>query len=182
MHFLPSVKPPTQPESMYHVNRRCSCGPLLNALKLLKLPDTVKGALGGSDKHNIVRKCLQLLVSAGENPKQVLELFCHEFYQSKKHVDLDLGSTVCIEIKNKNDKRIMRRVKIASKAATVNPYIERVCHLLECCPNVFSSTRYPSEQCDTCRLKQGDAPHMAVPETNVAQEPLDSTSTLPGMP
>lgn len=164
---------------MYYVNRRCSCGPLLNALKLQKLPDSVKGVLGGSDKHNIVRKCLQLLVTAAENPKQVLELFCREFYQSKKHNDLDLGSTVCIEIKNKNDKRIMRRVKIASKATTVNPYIERVCQLLECCSNVFSSVKYSTEQCDSCRLKQTDTHHVDVPSSNTNQESLDITNDVP---
>lgn len=148
------MKTPLHPEGMYFVNRRCCCGPHLNAAKLLKLPDTVKGVLGGSDKNNIVRKCLQLLVSSSENPKSVLELFCHEFYQTKRHSDLDLAATVCIEMKTKTDKRIMRRVKIASKVDMIRPNIERVFQLLKCCPNVFANVKYPTEQCDTCREKQ----------------------------
>ena len=173
--FFLLVKAPSQPENMFFVNRRCCCGPLLNALKFLKVPETVKGVMGGSDKHNIVRKCLQLLVSAGENPKQVLELFCREFYQSKNHIDLDLGSTVCIEIKTKNDKRIMRRVKIASKAANVTAYIDRVYKLLDCCPNVFVSEKYPTEQCESCRLKQTEE---HVIETNVLSEAPTLCSNL----
>lgn len=164
---------------MFFVNRRCCCGPFLNAAKLLKLPDTVKGVLGGSDKNNIVRKCLQLLVSSSENPKNVLELFCHEFYQSKKHIDLDLAATVCIEIKTKNDKRIVRRVKIASKADTIWPNIERVCLLLGCCSNVFASVKYPTEQCDACRVKQSTELHVNLTEFPATQPAVSVPSNEP---
>jgi hypothetical protein len=176
IHFS-TVKPPLHPESMYFVNRRCCCGPYLNAAKLLKLPDTVKGVLGGSDKNNIVRKCLQLLVTSGENPKNVLELFCHEFYQSKKHIDLDLGATVCIEMKTKTDKRLMRRVKIASKVDTIRPNIERVFQLLNCCPNVFATVKYPTEQCDACRVKQTN--DLNVNFTEYTPQPLGVTGSEP---
>ena len=48
----------------------------------------------------------------------------------------------------------MRRVKIASKADTIRPNIERVLQLLGCCQNVFANVKYPTEQCDACRVKQ----------------------------
>jgi hypothetical protein len=162
---------------MYFVNRRCCCGPYLNAAKLLKIPETVKGVLGGSDKNNIVRKCLQLLVTSSENPKNVLDLLCHEFYQTKKHSDLDLAATVCIEIKTRNDKRIMRRVKIASKADTIRPNIERVLQLLGCCPNVFAKDKYPTEQCDACRVKQTS--ELNVNYTEYTQQPVSVPNNEP---
>ena len=89
----------------------------------------------------------------------MLELFSREFYQSKKNKELQLGGTVCIETKSKNGKRLMRRVRVANKAEHLKPYLQRVCHVLNCCPQLLSFTRYPMGYCSASCMIRG-TPHL----------------------
>ena len=119
------------------------------------LPDTIKGCVSGPEKHNIMRQCLQHFVSVAHNPKQVLELFSREFYQNKKNKELHLGGTVCIETKSKNGKRLMRRVRVANKPDHLHAYLNRVCQVLNCCPELVNFTRYPLGYCSQTCLSRG---------------------------
>ena len=76
---------PLYPQEIVYINKRCCLGPLLSRDLMRSLPDAVRGSVVGPEKHNIMRLCMQHLVSASINPKQVLELFSREFYQSKKN-------------------------------------------------------------------------------------------------
>lgn len=148
---------PLYPQETVYINKRCYLGPLLSRDLMRSLPDAVRGSVVGPEKHNIMRLCMQHLVSASINPKQVLELFSREFYQSKKNRELQLGGTVCIETKSKNGKRLMRRVRVVNKAEHLQPYLKRVCEVVGCCPELISGTRYPLGYCSqTCCLKGKD--------------------------
>lgn len=68
-----------------YVNKRCCLGTLLNRDLIRSLPDVIRGSVVGPEKQNIMRLCMQHLVSSSVSPKQVLELFSREFYQSKKN-------------------------------------------------------------------------------------------------
>ncbi|XP_020915017.1 MBT domain-containing protein 1 isoform X2 [Exaiptasia diaphana] len=135
------------PQETVYFNRKCFPGPYLNRELVKNLPDCARGSIVGPEKHNVMRICMQNLVSSAVNPKQVLELFSREFYQNKKNKDLQLGGTVCIEMKSKNGKRIMRRVRVANKAEHLFTYLNRVCQVLHCCPEIVSATRYPMGYC-----------------------------------
>ena len=76
---------PLYPQETVYINKRCYLGPLLSRDLMRSLPDAVRGSVVGPEKHNVMRLCMQHLVSASINPKQVLELFSREFYQSKKN-------------------------------------------------------------------------------------------------
>lgn len=80
-----SAAKPLYPQEIVYINKRCCLGPLLSRDLMRSLPDAVRGSVVGPEKHNIMRLCMQHLVSASINPKQVLELFSREFYQSKKN-------------------------------------------------------------------------------------------------
>lgn len=148
---------PLYPQETVYINKRCYLGPLLSRDLMRSLPDAVRGSVVGPEKHNVMRLCMQHLVSASINPKQVLELFSREFYQSKKNRELQLGGTVCIETKSKNGKRLMRRVRVVNKAEHLQPYLKRVCEVVGCCPELISATRYPQGFCSqTCCLKGKD--------------------------
>ena len=73
------------PQEIVYFNKRCHMGPLLSRDLMRSLPDAVRGSVVGPEKHNIMRLCMQHLVSTSLNPKQVLELFSREFYQNKKN-------------------------------------------------------------------------------------------------
>ena len=81
----PVVAKSLYPQEEVYLNKRCYPGPLLSRDLVRSLPDAVRGSVVGPEKHNIMRLCMQHLVSASINPKQVLELFSREFYQSKKN-------------------------------------------------------------------------------------------------
>ncbi|XP_020628056.1 lethal(3)malignant brain tumor-like protein 2 [Orbicella faveolata] len=143
------------PQEIVYLNKRCYPGPLLSRDLMRSLPDAVRGSVVGPEKHNIMRLCMQHLVSASINPKQVLELFSREFYQSKKNRELQLGGTVCIETKSKNGKRLMRRVRVVNKAEHLQPYLQRVCQVLGCCSELVSATRYPMGHCNQTSCVKG---------------------------
>lgn len=148
---------PLYPQEIVYINKRCCLGPNLNRDLVRSLPDAVRGSVVGPEKQNIMRLCMQHLVSSSLSPKQVLELFSREFYQSKKNRELQLGGTVCIETKSKNGKRLMRRVRVVNKAEHLQPYLKRVCEVLGCCSEFISSIRYPLGHCtQTCCLKGKD--------------------------
>lgn len=83
--FLSILAKPLYPQETVYINKRCYLGPLLSRDLMRSLPDAVRGSVVGPEKHNVMRLCMQHLVSASINPKQVLELFSREFYQSKKN-------------------------------------------------------------------------------------------------
>lgn len=143
------------PQEEVYLNKRCYPGPLLSRDLVRSLPDAVRGSVVGPEKHNIMRLCMQHLVSASINPKQVLELFSREFYQSKKNREFQLGGTVCIETKSKNGKRLMRRVRVVNKAEHLQPYLQRVCQVLGCCSELVSSTRYALGSCNQSSCLKG---------------------------
>lgn len=143
------------PQEIVYLNKRCYPGPLLSRDLMRSLPDAVRGSVVGPEKHNIMRLCMQHLVSASINPKQVLELFSREFYQSKKNRELQFGGTVCIETKSKNGKRLMRRVRVVNKAEHLQPYLQRVCQVLGCCSELVSATRYPMGHCNQTSCVKG---------------------------
>lgn len=84
-YFPPILAKSLYPQEIVYLNKRCYPGPLLSRDLMRSLPDAVRGSVVGPEKHNIMRLCMQHLVSASINPKQVLELFSREFYQSKKN-------------------------------------------------------------------------------------------------
>ena len=83
--YLSILAKPLYPQETVYINKRCYLGPLLSRDLMRSLPDVVRGSVVGPEKHNVMRLCMQHLVSASINPKQVLELFSREFYQSKKN-------------------------------------------------------------------------------------------------
>lgn len=83
--YLSILAKPLYPQETVYINKRCYLGPLLSRDLMRSLPDAVRGSVVGPEKHNVMRLCMQHLVSASINPKQVLELFSREFYQSKKN-------------------------------------------------------------------------------------------------
>ncbi|XP_048589841.1 MBT domain-containing protein 1-like isoform X3 [Nematostella vectensis] len=164
------------PQETIYFNRKCYPGPNLNRELVRNLPDFVRGAVIGPEKHNIMRMCMQNLVSAALNPKQVLELFSREFYQNKKNKDLQLGGTVCIETKSKNGKRIMRRVRVVNKTDHLGPYLQRVCEVLNCCPEVVSATRYPMGYCSPlCMSRAKDNSVTSTSDGRLVVDPEDQT-------
>lgn len=146
---------PLYPQEVVYVNKRCCLGTLLNRDLIRSLPDVVRGSVVGPEKQNIMRLCMQHLVSSSVSPKQVLELFSREFYQSKKNRELQLGGTVCIETKSKNGKRLMRRVRVVNKAEHLQPFLKRVCEVLGCCSELISAIRYPLGCCNQTSCLKG---------------------------
>ena len=53
----------------------------------------------------------------------------------------------------------MRRVRVANKAEHLKPYLQRVCHVLNCCPQLLSFTRYPMGYCSASCMIRG-TPHL----------------------
>ena len=143
------------PQETVFFNKRCYLGPYLSRELVRTLPDVARGSVIGPEKQNIMRLCMQHLVSSSLNPKQVLELFSREFYQNKKNKELQLGGTVCIETKSKNGKRLMRRVRVANKGEHLRPYLQRVCQVLNCCPQLISFTRHPMGYCSPVCMIRG---------------------------
>lgn len=81
----PFTAKPLYPQEVVYINKRCYLGTMLNRDLIRSLPDVVRGSVVGPEKQNIMRLCMQHLVSSSVSPKQVLELFSREFYQSKKN-------------------------------------------------------------------------------------------------
>ena len=134
-------------EVQFAFNQNCACGPFLNPEEIRKMPDTISGYLNGPPHQNCIRKSLHEIVNAAIDPNQLLELFSREFYQSKKHKDLKLDNVVCLEITGRNGKRFLRRVKGPSRSGILGKYLQRICEMLQCCPNLIVEERFPSGKC-----------------------------------
>lgn len=136
-------------EVQFAFNQKCACGPFLNPDEVRVLPDTISGYLNGPPHQNCIRKSLHAIVNAAVDPNQLLELFSSEFYQSKKHKDIKLDNTICLEITGKNGKRFLRRVRGPSRSGILGKYLHRICEMLQCCPYLIVEDRYPSGRCQT---------------------------------
>ena len=136
-------------EVQFAFNQYCACGPFLNPDEIRKLPDSISGYLNGPPHQNCIRKSLHEIVNAAVDPNQLLELFSREFYQSKRHKDLKLDNSICLEITGKNGKRFLRRVRGPSRSSILSKYLRRICEMLQCCPNMIVEERFPSGKCLT---------------------------------
>ena len=136
-------------EVQFSFNQKCACGPFLNPADIRKFPHSITGYLNGPPHQNCIRKSLQEIVNAACDPNQLLELFSREFYQSKKHKDLKLDNTICLEITGKNGKRFLRRVKGPSRSGILSKYLSRICEMLQCCPHLIVEERFSSGKCST---------------------------------
>lgn len=150
-------------EVQFSFNQKCACGPFLNPDDIRKFPNSITGYLNGPPHQNCIRKSLHEIVNAACDPNQLLELFSREFYQSKKHKDLKLDNTICLEITGKNGKRFLRRVRGPSRSGILSKYLHRICEMLQCCPHLIVEDRFPSGECDTncheiCKLMLNNSP------------------------
>jgi len=136
-------------EVQFAFNQECACGPFLNPEEVRKMPDFVSGYLNGPPHQNCIRKSLHAIVNAALDPNQLLELFSSEFYQSKKHKDLKLDNTICLEITGKNGKRFLRRVRGPSRSGILGKYLHRICEMLQCCPHLIVEERFQTGKCQT---------------------------------
>ena len=136
-------------EVAFSFNQKCACGPFLNPDEIRKFPNSISGYLNGPRHQNCIKKSLLGIVNAACDPNQLLELFSREFYQSKKHKDLKLDNTICLEITGKNGKRFLRRVKGPSRSGILSKYLQRICSMLQCCPYLIVEDRFPSGKCNT---------------------------------
>ena len=136
-------------EVAFSFNQKCACGPFLNPDEIRKFPNSISGYLNGPRHQNCIKKSLLGIVNAACDPNQLLELFSREFYQSKKHKDLKLDNTICLEITGKNGKRFLRRVKGPSRSGILSKYLQRICAMLQCCPHLIVEDRFPSGKCNT---------------------------------
>ena len=136
-------------EVQFSFNQKCACGPFLNPEEVRKLPNAISGYLNGAPHQNCIRKSLHEIVNAAIDPNQLLELFSREFYQSKKHKDLKLDNTICLEITGKNGKRFLRRVRGPSRSGILTKYMSRICEMLQCCPNLIVEERFPTGICQS---------------------------------